>query len=140
VDASNVEADNAQSFGNIKTVMLDGTKERDLDALLGLESGRLVVRSRDSGAVLQSMPYRAVVGATYTHAKRPRTKPVSAGVATIPDNLGSGFLGKAKNWLTLQSKTAFIVLRLDEDRDVKGVIAAIESHISAKVDLVDQDR
>jgi serine/threonine-protein kinase len=126
-----------QSFGNVKTVMLEGTKERELDALLALEGGNLIVRSRDSGAVLKTMPYKAVAAATYTHAKRPRSKDASAEVAAIPENLGGGgFLGSAKNWLTVQSKTDYMILRLDEDKNVQVVIAAIESRTGTRVEQI----
>jgi hypothetical protein len=135
-----VVADVPQSFGNVKTVMLDGTKERELDALLALEGGNLIVRSRDSGAVLKTMPYRSVAAATYTHAKRPRSND-AAGIAVVPENLGGGgLLGSAKNWLTVQSKTDFLILRLDEDRSVQTVLAAIESRTGTKVDQPDRDK
>jgi len=130
-------ADVPQSFGNIKTVMLEGTKEREMDALLALEGGNLIVRSRDSGTVLKTMPYKAVAAATYTHARRPRSRDASAGVAVVPENLGGGgFLGSAKNWLTVQSKTDYLILRLDEDKNVQVVLSAIETRTGTKVDQV----
>src|SRR5206468_3254271 len=49
-----------ESFGDIKAVVPgEGTKSRELDALLSLEPGKLVVRSRESGAVLKTLPYQA---------------------------------------------------------------------------------
>src|SRR5206468_265573 len=80
-----------ESFGDIKTLVPDGTKTKELDVLLGLEPDNAVLRNRDNGTVIQTIPYRSIAAATYARAKRPRWKE-DAALAPIPKDFGgSGF-------------------------------------------------
>jgi hypothetical protein len=123
----------AESFGDIKTLVADGTKSRELDALLLLEPERLVVRNRDNGSILQATPYQSIAAATYTRSKQPRWQEAES-VAPIPKNFsGSGFfLKSSRHWLTLQSKTEFVILRL-EDKNFRMVLASLEARTGLKV-------
>jgi serine/threonine-protein kinase len=124
----------AESFGDVKALVPDGTKTRELEALLSFESDKAVVRNRDNGSVLQTLPYRSIAAATYVRAKRPRWKEDS-NLAAIPKNLGGGsgfFFRTSKHWLTLQSETGFLVLRL-EDKNVMPVLLSVESRTGSKV-------
>ena len=122
-----------ESFGDIKTIVADGTKTRELDVLLGLEPDNAVLRSRDNGTVIQTIPYRSIAAATYTRAKRPRGNE-DATLAQIPKDFGGSgfFLRTSKHWLTLQSTSSFVVLRL-EDKNVMPVLSSIESRTGNKV-------
>jgi hypothetical protein len=121
----------------VKTLVPQGTKSEELNALLAFEQGKVIVRSRDTGGTLKTMPYREIEAATYARAKRPRWKDVP-GVAPVPDSLGGSgsFLGTTKHWLTLQSKTDFLILRLD-DQNVRAVLATIEARTGAKLEQPD---
>jgi hypothetical protein len=128
-----------ESFGDIRAVVPgEGTKSRELDALLSLEPGKLVVRSRESGAVLKTLPYQAIAAATYVQSKRPKSSD-SPNVAAVPENVaGSGFfLGTAKHWLTLQSPSDFLILRLD-DKNVRAIMSSLESRTGIKTQRADQ--
>ena len=116
----------------------DATKGREQDVLLGLEPGRLVVRSRDSGAVLKTLPYKSIVAATYARDKRPRPSDDTS-LASVPDNFGGSgfFLGSAKHWLTLQTKSEFLILRL-EDKNMRPITTAIESRTGLKTLRVEE--
>ncbi len=116
-----------ESFGDIKTLVADGAKARELDALLILEPDRLVVRNRDNGAVLQTASYQSIAVATYARARQPRWQEDSS-VAPIPKSFsGSGFfLKSSRHWLTLQSRSEFVILRL-EDKNVGAVLASNRS-------------
>jgi hypothetical protein len=122
-----------ESFGDIKTLIADGTKSRELDALLILEPERLVVRNRDNGSILQATPYQSIAAATYTRSKQPRWQE-DGSVAPIPKSFsGSGFfLKSSRHWLTLQSKTEFVILRL-EDKNFRMVLASLEARTGQKV-------
>jgi hypothetical protein len=122
-----------ESFGAIKTLVADGTKARELDALLILEPERLVIRNRDNGSVLQTAPYQSIAVATYARARQPRWQEDSS-VAPIPKSFsGSGFfLKSSRHWLTLQSKSEFLILRL-EDKNVKAILASIEARTGSKI-------
>jgi hypothetical protein len=122
-----------ESFGDIKTLVADGTKARELDALLILEPERLIIRNRDNGSVLQTAPYQSIAVATYARARQPRWQEDSD-VAPIPKTFsGSGFfLKSSRHWLTLQSKSEFVILRLEE-KNVKAVLASIKARTGSKV-------
>jgi hypothetical protein len=122
-----------ESFGDVKTLVADGTKSRELDALLILEPERLVVRNRDNGSILQAPPYQSIAAATYTRSKQPRWQE-DGSVAPIPKSFsGSGFfLKSSRHWLTLQSKTEFVILRL-EDKNFRMVLESVEARAGLKV-------
>jgi hypothetical protein len=103
-----------------------------VDALLSLEPGTLVVRSRADGAVLRTMPYSSIAAATYARSRRPHGQ-VVPGAAEVPENVGgAGFLGGARHWLTLQTRSEYLIIRL-EDRNMIRVLNAIEARTGSKV-------
>ena len=62
----------AESFGDVRALLVDGTKTREWDALLNLEPDKLIVRNRDDGACLaelRSLPPQAIP-AVLTNAPR----------------------------------------------------------------------
>ena len=121
-----------ENFGDIKTLAVEGTRSREVDALLSLEPGNLIVRSRADGSVLRTMPYASIAAATYARARRPRGQ-TAPGALDVPENVGgSGFLGGARHWLTLQTPSEFLIIRL-EDRNVIRVLNGIELRTGSKV-------
>lgn len=122
----------AENFGDVKTLVVDGTRSREVDALLSLEPGNLIVRSRNDGSVLRTVPYGSIAAATYVRARRPRGQ-TAPGAVEVPENVGgSGFLGGARHWLTLQMPSEFLIIRL-EDRNVIRVLTSIETRSGTKV-------
>ena len=128
-----------QSYGDIKTLVADGDKTKEIDVLLGLEHDKVVVRNRDNGSVLRSTAYQSIAAATYAHTKSPRWQD-GENMAPVPKNFGGSgfFLKSSKHWLTLQSKSDFLILRL-EDKNVRAVLSSIETRTGAKVKRVDSD-
>ncbi len=103
-----------------------------MDALLSLEPGNLIVRSRSDGSVLRTLPYQSIAAATYARGRRPRGQNAN-GATPVPENVGgSGFLGGARHWLTLQTPSEFLIIRL-EDRNVIRVLNSIEARTGSKV-------
>ena len=122
----------AENFGDVRTLVVDGTRSREVEALLSLEPGTLVVRSRADGSVLRTMPYSSIAAATYARSRRPRGQAVP-GAVEVPENVGgAGFLGGARHWLTLQTPTEFLIIRL-EDRNMIRVLNGIEARTGSKV-------
>ena len=68
-------------------MVFEGSKSREVDALLSLEPGNLIVRSKSDGAVLRTVPYRAIAAATYTRGRKPRGQTLP-GASNIPDDVG----------------------------------------------------
>ena len=122
----------AESFGDIKAMVFEGSKSREVDALLSLEPGNLIVRSKSDGAVLRTVPYRAIAAATYARARKPRGQTLP-GASNIPDDVGgSGIFGGARHWLTLQMADDYVIIRLD-DRNVIAVLNGLEARTGNKV-------
>jgi hypothetical protein len=120
----------AEHFADVKVLAVDGSRGREVDALLGLEPGTLYVRSRE-GQVLRTLAYRNVTALTYARARRPRGQTIP-GALEVPENFGgSGFLGGSRHWLTLQTSGEFLVIRL-EDRNVIRIMQAIEARTGLK--------
>jgi hypothetical protein len=123
-----------QSFGDLRTVIAqrgDATKGREMDALLSFEASSIVVRSRESGAVLKTMPYGAIAAATYIQAKRPKGSD-ETNVAAIPPNfVGSNVFSSEKHWLTLQTTSDFLILRLD-DKNYRSIVSSFEARTGRK--------
>ena len=101
--------------------------------MLSLEPGTLVVRTRSDGTVLRTLSYRAIAAATYVRARRPRGQSTS-GTLAVPENFGgSGVLGGARHWLTLQTAGEFLVIRL-EDRNVIRILTAVEARTGLTIE------
>jgi eukaryotic-like serine/threonine-protein kinase len=121
----------AENFGDVRTVIFEGSKSREVDALLSLEPGSLIVRSKSSGAVLRTVPYASISAATYARARRPRGQNIQ-GASNVPDDIGGGLFGGARHWLTLQMSNDYVIIRL-EDRNVIPVLNGLEARTGSKV-------
>jgi serine/threonine protein kinase len=122
----------AENFGDIKAMVFEGSKSREVDALLSLEPGNLIVRSKSDGAVLRTVPYGAIAAATYARGRKPRGQTLP-GASNIPDDVGgSGIFGGARHWLTLQTANDYVIIRLD-DRNVIAVLNGLEARTGNKV-------
>jgi serine/threonine protein kinase len=122
----------AENFGDIKAMVFEGSKSREVDAFLSLEPGNLIVRSKSGGAVLRTVPYTAIAAATYARGRKPRGQTLP-GASNIPGDVGgSGIFGGARHWLTLQTANDYVIIRL-EDRNVIAVLNGLEARTGNKV-------
>jgi hypothetical protein len=113
-------------------MVFEKSKSREVDALLSLEPGNLIVRSKSDGSVLRTVPYSAIAAATYARARKPRGQTV-AGASNVPDDVGgSGIFGGARHWLTLQTASDYVIIRLD-DKNVIAVLNGLEARTGSKV-------
>jgi predicted Ser/Thr protein kinase len=104
----------ALTFKDVKFITVENSKPKETDALLALSDGKIVVRAEKSALlVYKTMPYRAVVKGVYDQSKK-------------------------KRYLTLQSKSDYIVLHLDRD-NANLILPAIEARTGVKIQrLTDQ--
>lgn len=112
-------------------MLVDSGKGREVDALLSLEPGTLMVRARSDGSLMRTLPYASIAATTYARARRPRGQ-IVPGLVEIPENLGGGVFGGGRHWLTLQTATEFLIIRL-EDRNVIRVLSSLEARTGSKV-------
>jgi serine/threonine protein kinase len=119
------------TFKDVKFMAVKGQDSQDQDALINFGGGQITVVPKDGGTAYSTWPYTSVAHATYAHTKDPKWDATLPGP---PENLTiHGFMRGARNWLVLQSKTAYVLLRLD-DANWRSVVNAIESRCGVKVD------
>ncbi|MFN8060483.1 MAG: serine/threonine-protein kinase [Vicinamibacterales bacterium] len=118
------------TFDKVRYLATVQGKTREVDVRLALTPDRLDILESGSTKRLQSVAYHAVDGATYTNARRPKSASSSGAVAilTAPIMLFSG----PKHWLSIESGTDVIVLRLDKE-NYRSVIPAFEARAGVKV-------
>jgi eukaryotic-like serine/threonine-protein kinase len=103
------------TFRDVKFITVENSKPKETDALLALHDGKIIVRAEKSTLlVYKTMPYRAVVKGVYDQSKK-------------------------KRYLTLQSKSDYIVLHLDRD-NANLILPAIESRTGVKIQRLTTDQ
>ena len=119
------------TFKDVKFMAIKGQDSQDQDALINFGGGQITIVPKDGGTAYSSWPYPTVTHATFAHTKDPKWDATLPGP---PDNLTiHGFMRGTRNWLVLQSKTAYVLLRLD-DANWRSVVNAIETRCGLKVD------
>ena len=75
------------TFSDVRVLVADGSKSKEQDASLSLESGGIVVRDGKGDQLVKALQYKSVLSATYAESKRPQWK-AAAGVAGVPSAFG----------------------------------------------------
>jgi len=123
--------DSFVTYKDIKFMAIKGDDSQDQDALVNFGGGQITVVPKDGGVAYASVPYPSIAHATYSHSKDPKW---DGGLPAPPENLNiHGFLRGSRHWLTLQSKTGYVLLRLD-DANFRAVLDTIENRCRLKVD------
>jgi serine/threonine protein kinase len=103
------------SFKNVKLLTVNGSRSTASDAVLRFSDAEISVQSSDAKVEATALRYPQIAKATYVRARDPQWDPLlsaPAGKIDVP-----GILGRSRHWLVLQSKDAYVILRLDgEDR------------------------
>jgi serine/threonine protein kinase len=103
------------SFKNVKLLTVNGSRSTASDAVVHFSDAEISVQSSDAKLEATALRYPQIAKATYVRARDPQWDPLlsaPAGKIDVP-----GILGRARHWLVLQSKDAYVILRLDgEDR------------------------
>jgi protein kinase-like protein len=127
-------ADEHVMFSNVKLLKITGKKAQDQDAVITFGGGQISVTAKNGGAAIASVPYKGILKATYVHAKTPG---FDSSLAMLPPEgleLPGGLFGKpTRHWLTLQTKTLYSILRLDDSNFAK-ILETLEGRTSLKVD------
>ena len=128
-------SDSLLAFGNLRMLAVRGQAGKEQDVVLHFVGGEITVVPKKGGAALDVLPYRQIVSATYVRGNTPQW---DSSAASPPDKLDlpGGFLGiggRARNWLTIQTKTSFLILRLD-DENQRQVMETLEARAGVKID------
>jgi hypothetical protein len=110
-----------------------GKKASDQDVLLSFTGGQMSLTAKGGGSAMVTIPYKSVVRGTYTKAREPRW---DAALSSPTEKLDlPGLIKTARHWLTLQTHTTYVILRL-EDENFERIIQAVETRSGIKVDRV----
>jgi hypothetical protein len=121
------------TFEDIRLLVKDGDKSRELNGVLALGDGHVAVLDKPGGKALVSLPYTSLTGAAYSRSKQPRWKDADGKDVEGKVDLGKlGFFRSERNWVILLSQGEPVILRL-EDGSLRTVLPAIESHTGVKV-------
>jgi serine/threonine-protein kinase len=124
-------ADEHVVFTDVKLLTVTGKKAQDQDVLVSFVGGQVSVLAKNGGGVMVSVPYGRIARATYVHAKAPRFDPEFTAPPAQLDM--PGLFPTAHHWLALQTKDAFLALRLEDSNWVK-VLDTVEARTGLKVD------
>src|SRR6185436_3956201 len=119
------------SFKNVKLLTVDGSRTTASDAALLFSDAEVSVASTDTKVGSRALRYPQIAKATYVRARDPQWDPLlsaPAGKIDVP-----GILGRARHWLVLQSRDAYVILRLDGD-DRLDVLKAFEERTGITVE------
>ena len=119
------------TYSDVKVLHIRGQKADDEDVSLHFVAGHVSVMSKKGGLAIASEPYKQIAHATYVHARVPKWDPALPGP---PANLDvPGILRSTRHWLVLQSKTDYLVLRL-EDSNWRQILDTFEIRTGLKID------
>jgi hypothetical protein len=94
---------------------VNGSRTTASDAAVHFSEAEISVQSSDTKAGATALAYPHIAKATYVVARDPKWDPLLPGPGGKIDV--PGFLPRGRHWLVLQSKDAYVILRLDgEDR------------------------
>jgi hypothetical protein len=116
----------------VRLLVIDGRRSNDQEGLLTFSGGNLTLVGRATGTGLASMPYDALLRATYVRGRDPRWDPSLAGPPADLDV--GGIFRTAKHWLVLQGRDSFMVLRL-EDANWRPILNTVVDRTRVQITL-----
>jgi len=119
-------------YKDVRVLAITGRRSSDQQGVLSFSAGNITMLGRGTNAALASMPYDALLRATYVRGRDPKWDP---SLAAPPQDLDvGGMFRTAKHWLVLQGREAFVVLRL-EDNNWRPVLNAVVERTKVQITL-----
>jgi len=125
-----VATDSVLRVDNLKLLALNGRQGTERDALLYFGGGLISITSR-TGEAIASIQYKDLALATYVRAKDPKWDEALAGPPSNLDVPG-GIFRSNRHWLVLQTRTAYAILRLEDD-NWQGVIDTLAARTGVRI-------
>jgi serine/threonine protein kinase len=125
-------ADIHLAFPGVRALVVDGKKADDRPAVLAFGAGQVSLAAEKGGAPLAAMPYGEITYAVHVHARDPKWSVVLAAPPGDVD-LPGGLFRSARHWLTLQSRSSFMIVRLG-DSDWPKVMETVTARTGIKVE------
>jgi hypothetical protein len=120
------------TFPNVKVLAVNGRRASDRDVVLNFAAGSIAIMPREGGEALRSVPYRQIVRMTYVKANKPRWDDTLPAPPADLD-VGGGILNRSRHWLIVQTKEAYVILRLEDGNAVR-ILDTLESRTGLKVE------
>ncbi len=124
------------AYSDVKILTVTGDKSDDQNVVINFVGGTITIVSDKGGAPLYSLPYKYLVHATYVKNKEPKWDPALPAPSQKFDL--PGLFKPSRHWLVLQSKTGYVILRL-EDQNFDQIITTVEKRTGVKVDRSESD-
>jgi serine/threonine protein kinase len=119
------------SFSQIKLLQLNDEKPRDRDVLITFSSEALAVL--DGPNLVERAPYHDVIGLFHSHSREPRwAKPDGTAVPLAKIGGKFAFLKGASDWITVQTRVAFIPLHVPES-ELARLVSELETRTGTHV-------
>ena len=121
------------SFKDLRLLVVTGKKGEERQIVLTFGDGQITAANPRDGVAVQVLPYRDISYAAYARAKDPKWSVVLAAPPADVD-LPGGLFRSARHWLTLQSRTTFMIIRLN-DSDWRQVVNTTTARSGVSVEL-----
>ena len=119
------------SFSQIKLLQLNDAPPHDRDVLVTFDSDGIEVL--DGTALVESARYQDVIGLFHSHSREPRwAKPDGTPVPLAKIGGRFSFLKGASDWITVQTKSAFIPLHVP-DSQLARLVSELETRTGTHV-------
>jgi len=124
-------------FKSVDLLVVEGGKTRDRDASLKLADG--AVQVVDGEKSLRNAPYDSILAIYYSHSRDPQwMTPAGKPVPIVKVDVSKFRLFKTdRDWLTVRTKSEFIMLKPDSS-SLGKIMAALESRTGVKVTRVSE--
>jgi eukaryotic-like serine/threonine-protein kinase len=123
--------DPQQLFEKSRVLIVNGKQTNDQEVVLSFVNGQISLISGRGGTAIATVPYKAILHATYARARDPKW---NAAYFSPPAGLDVGSVFRtAKNWLVLQMRDTFLILRLD-DTNVTRVLQTVEARTGLTIE------
>jgi hypothetical protein len=115
---------------NLRLLVVSGRQGTERDVLLYFGGGLISITNR-TGEPIASFQYKDLALATYVRAKDPKW---DESLAAPPPNLDvpGTIFRSTRHWLVLQTKSAFAILRLEDD-NWQGVIDTLTARTGVRI-------
>jgi len=124
-------------FKSVDLLIVEGGKTRDRDASLRLADG--AVQVLDGETSLRHAPYDSILAIFYSHSRDPQwITPAGKPVPVVKVDVSKFRLFKTdRDWLTVRTKSEFIMLKSDSS-SLGRIVAALESRTGVKVTRISE--
>jgi serine/threonine-protein kinase len=123
------------TIADVKVLVADGSRQRERDATLTFAAGMLTVAEKH-GAVIRTIPYEQILSVSYSRSRRPMWQSPGGPAPVLRMGGGAfGFFRADPHWLSVRTKEAFLVLRV-EPAHTRSVPAAFADRAGVAVDIV----